>query len=244
VNASTPISSPARIAQGVSLTTDTGNRVLIRAWRGEGSYARVYQAVYSRTGGLCALKMAKPEIHEGVQRLSSEREALLAVHDPHVVALLDWGRHGDVPYLVLEWLEGETVYDLVGSRRRLPLRQSLEILEGVCAGLAAIHLQGMAHGDIRAQNVLLVDGRGAVLTDPGVSAGADLHPGQTEDIRSVGALLHRMLAGEDPSPGRVRLTAGTAYSRAVVDLWERTQASRPPAASELVTEVRRLRLTL
>lgn len=233
-----------RLQPGAVLATEGGHTVRVRSWRGEGSYARVYQAVYSRTGGPCALKLAKAEIPEAGARLESERGVLTGLSHPRIVALLDWGPHPDTvhapPFLVLEWLEGETLWDVIAARRRLPLRQTVDILEGVCDALACIHSRGLAHGDIRPQNVLVLPGRGAVLTDPG----AEGRPLPADDTRAVGGLLHHMLTGEPPAAGRPGLGSGAGYNRAAVQLWQRTQAEQPPAMADLLAEVRRLRQTL
>jgi serine/threonine protein kinase len=246
---------PAHFQPGIRLVTDLGRAVAVHSWRGEGSYARVYRGDYNARP--CALKLAKREILEAGIRLEGEREVLARVHSPHVVALLDAGRYGDIPFLVLEWLEGETLLDLVKSRRRLPLRQALEILEAVCSGLCDLHSQGVAHGDVRPENVIVVPGRGAVLTDPGAALGTG-QPGAglsnptgppglsvfSGDIRAVGTVLHRMLTGEEPGGEPTRLTAAAGYNRAAVQLWEHTRASQCPDAGALLAQVRHLRRSL
>lgn len=238
---STPFSSTSsRLGTGARLVADSGQSVLVRAWRGEGSYARVYQGVLEPTGALCAVKAAKPEIPEAGERLRRERGVLTAVRHPHLVRLLDGGNEGGLPWLALEWLEGETLLDLIAARRRLPLRASLEHLETVLDAAAAIHARGLIHGDIRPQNVIVVAGRGAVLTDPGAEPEAT----EGDDVRAAGALFHRMLTGVDPAGSPAVLTPAAGYSRAAVQLWERTAGPRLPSARELLGEVRNLRRSL
>lgn len=234
------LSPVGRLSPNSSLRTGSGETISVCAWRGEGSYARVYRGVYSRTGGPCAVKVPKPEIAEARERLEREGEALAGLSHPHIVSLLDRGSHDGVPYLVLEWLDGETLRDLVIARRRLALRQSLLLVETVCAALAHLHARALCHGDVRPQNVLVVPGRGAVLTDPG--AGGDA--GCAEDVRAAGRLLHEMLTGVEPSPLDVRLTTNAGHGPAVVRLWESTQAEPTPTASEFLNAVRRLSHTL
>ncbi|HEU4752688.1 MAG TPA: protein kinase, partial [Armatimonadota bacterium] len=196
-------------------------------------------AGYHPRGGLCALKLAKAEIPDAAARLRREKQVLAQLRHPRVVALLDAGEHAGTPFLVLEWLEGETLLDLVQTRRRLALRQSLEISEAVADGLAAIHAHGLVHGDIRPQNILVVPRRCAVLTDPGGGEpGASTLP--ADDIRAVGGLLHLMLTGF-PESDPPRLTAAAGYNRAVVQLWEQVRSDRPLTASDLLSQLRRLR---
>jgi hypothetical protein len=231
------IASTSRILAGASLATELGEAVTVRSWRGEGSYARVYRAFYSRTRGECAVKIAKPEVPDAADRLRREREVLAPVRHSKVVSLLDAGSIHGTPFLVLEWLEGETLLDVVNARRRgLALRQALEVLEAAAEGAAHLHGLGLVHGDIRPQNVLVVPGRPVVLTDPGgLGTPAD-------DVRALGGLLRLMLTGD---PGGARpLAPGGGLNPAAVALWERSQAERAPTVSELLAEAGRIRRSL
>jgi serine/threonine protein kinase len=231
-----------RIQPGVLLLSDRSERVEVGSWHGEGSYARVYRATLPDGKGPCALKIAKPEISDSAEWLAEEQRVLEAVRHPHLVELLGAGHAEASPFLVLEWLEGEALHDLVRARRRLPVRQALEILEPLTAATAAIHARGMAHGDVRAQNVLVVPRRGAVLIDPGPGAPALLGDSLAcRDVRCLGELLHLMVTGAPPSPDRAVLATTNGFSRAVVELWTRTQSAAVPGAAELQQQVGRVR---
>jgi serine/threonine-protein kinase len=233
-----------RPAPGVSLPTASGGIVVIRAWRGEGSYARVYRAAYARPGDSpldatqCALKLPKPEIAEAADRLRREGEVLARLNHPRVVKLLDRG-DGTAPFLALEWLEGETLLDLVHARRRLPLRQALELLAGLAEALAHFHERGLAHGDVRGQNLLVLPTRGAVLTDPEPVAPATT----AGDVQAAGVLLSLMLTGQETAAG-VPLTTAGGHNRAVVELSTRLASANPPSARGLLEEVQALRARL
>ncbi|HTE17504.1 MAG TPA: protein kinase [Armatimonadota bacterium] len=237
----TPRAPSGGIPPDSLLPCEGGSPVLLRAWRGEGSYARVYQG--TRIGAPCAVKLAKAEIPEAADRLRAEREVLAAVRHPRIVALLDRGDYHGIPFLVLEWLEGGTLLELVQSRRRLPLRQSLEFLEAVCDGVVALHGHGRIHGDIRAQNVLVIGGRGAVVTDPQGTPPPDV-PAAAGDVRALGRLLHQMLTGDEPGPAGTRLTTAEGYNKGAVRLWEWTQAADAPSAGAVLAEIWRLRASL
>ncbi len=231
-----------RLAPGVDLRTVAGQAARVRFWRGEGSYARVYGGEYSLTGAPCAVKVAKAEIPDAPSRLNDEQRLLAQLAHPQVVRLIDSGELASsepagVPFLVLEWLEGETLRDLVQARRRLALRQSLEILEAAAGAVAHIHSRGLTHGDVRAENLIVLPGRCAVLTDP---AGVGTAAG---DVRALGQALHLMLTGSAPGAAPLLRTAA-GYNRSAVQLWERTQAPSPPSAGDLLAELRRLRASL
>lgn len=229
---------------GASFPTASGGQIVIRAWRGEGSFARVYRAAYLRPGQApfdaceCALKLPKPEIAGSAERIRAEGDLLSRLDHPQLGALLDSGA-ADAPFLVLEWLDGETLLDLVRARRRLPLRQALEHLERILAALAHCHSRRVVHGDVRGQNVLVLPGRGAVLTDPEPVSPAT----QSGDLRAAGALLYLMLTGSEPNSGEMLTTAG-GYNRAVVELATRLASEVPPSAQEALGEVQRLRSRL
>lgn len=234
-----------RIQPGVSLRSVRGESVEVGPWQGEGSYARVYRASLAGTRETCALKMAKPEIPDASRWLQQERRVLEAVQHPHLVRLLGAGSTEVTSFLLLEWLEGEALHDLVRARRRLPVRQALEILAPLTAATAAIHARGLAHGDIRSQNVLVVPRRGAMLIDPGVSEA--VAPGvrlSQLDVQRLGELLHLMVTGSLPAPDHVLLATAHGFSRPVVELWSQTQSAEPPTAAALQQQVERLRGSL
>jgi serine/threonine-protein kinase len=236
-----PLSGAApRLTPGTVLRTDDGRTVLVRAWRGEGSHARVYRGILEQSGAPCAVKVAKPEVPESGERLRRECEVLTGVQHPRVVRLVAARTEGCGPWLVLEWLDGDTLLDLVAARRRLALRQSLQHLESALDGLAAIHEGSFLHGDVRAENLLVVPDRGAVLTDPGGTPTAT----RADDIRDAGVLFHRMLTGEPPGDGDSVLTTSAGYSRAAVQLWRRMRAAEPAPTREILLAVRELRRTL
>lgn len=228
----------ARLTPGATLTTLSGAVVTIHSWRGEGSYANVYRALLGPSRRACALKVPKAEIPDAALYLEREREVLARLRHPHVVCLLDAAEWSERPVSVLEWLDGETLRELLAARKRLPLRQTLDLLTGIADGLAHIHGRGLVHGDVREQNVLVLKERGAVLTDPLGTGDA------AADVRTAGALLHRMLTGEHPSPGALRLTPAAGYNPSIVRLWEQTQADPPLPAAALLEQARRLRAAI
>lgn len=238
------MNAPLRLQPGLTLRTEQGETVLVERWRGEGSFARVYRAMLTHSGTPCALKMAKPEVADSASWLAAEREVLERVKHPHLAAALGAGDAAGTPFLLLEWLDGDTLLDLVSSRRRLPLRQALDLLQPVTSALAAIHAERLAHGDIRPQNVVAAP-RGAVLADPGMTDPAlPLEGRQRHDTRALGRLLYLMLTGREWTHGAPPLSTANGFSRAVVELWTPTCAGIPPAAPEFLRSVERVRKTL
>ncbi len=111
-----------------------------------------------------AVKLLKPGMPEDqVNRF--RREALLTggLSSPHVVKTSDFGELPNArPYLVMEWLRGETIAHLLGREERLPAKRAARIIDGVLAGLEAAHNGGVVHRDLKPENIF-------VVTEPGVT---------------------------------------------------------------------------
>lgn len=233
---------------GTRVLTAAGAAFTVRAWRGEGSFARVYQG--EGGGRPAALKFARPEIPGAGERLAAEARVLAAVSNPHVVQHLGGGAWHGLSFLVLEWLDGTPLGELVEARRRLAVRQALEIMEAVLDGLAALHAAGQAHGDLRPQNVLVLPGRCAVLLDPGAAVagrwpdGLEGECSPAEDVRAAGALLHLLLTGEVPAAGASRLGPRAGFNPRIVRLWQMAAGETPAPSAELLQTVRDLRRSL
>lgn len=231
------------LKSGAVLATDRIEPVFVRFWVAEGSFAQVYQGAYGPDGLPCAVKLPKTHVEDAVELVRLQGDMLLRVQGPGVVRLLDRGTTDGIPFLVLEWLEGGTLRELIQSRRRLPLRQALEILEQLAGALAAFHREGLPHGDIRGENVVL-EGRGAVLVDPhGLPVGSVPPPSVRGDLHATAALMHLMLTGEPDSASQPRLTTGAGYRREAVQLWERLRSGALSAA-ELAKQSAALRRSL
>jgi serine/threonine protein kinase len=239
------VNTPAHIRPGLMLETETGQRLRVEAWRGEGSYARVYHAVSLPENEPGALKVAKPEIPEAAARLAYERAILSAVRHPRVVRLLSAGRAYGSPFLLLEWLDGESLRDLVAARRRLPLKSSLELFAAACEAVAALHDAALVHGDIRPENLIVLPQRGAVLTDPGPPLDSSQPPSTpADDLHRLGDLLYLMLTGRPAETHYPPLSAAGGFNRSAVALWEATRVPSTLNAHELAHTAARIQHSL
>jgi serine/threonine-protein kinase len=139
---------------------------LAGAWRIEvaparGGFGAVYRARHATDGRPAAVKLLLPFLlgsEDARERFAREIEVLRRVEHPNVVRLLDAGSLADGrPYYVMDWIDGPTLDRRIGGTG-LPLDEVVRIMDGVCAGLGAVHAAGLLHRDLKAQNVLLAPG--------------------------------------------------------------------------------------
>jgi hypothetical protein len=133
---------------------------------GVGGMSEVYRARDGRLGRDVAIKFLDFEAARHPERLrlfEHEARAAGAIEHPAIVAVHDVGQEGDVPYVVLELVEGETLQRRL-LRGRLPVRKALEAAIQIGHGLAAAHERGILHNDLKPANVILTrDGRVKIL---------------------------------------------------------------------------------
>jgi tRNA A-37 threonylcarbamoyl transferase component Bud32 len=192
---------------------------------GRGGMATVYLARDTSLDRPVALKVLAEHLADDEDfRRRFLREARLAarlVH-PNVVQVYDVGEGERGPYIVMEYVEGETLSDELRRRGRLPPAEVVEIGIQLCAALAAAHAEGLVHRDIKPQNVLLRPDGQVKIADFGIARSVDatrqtevgtvlgtaayLAPEQARgeqvtaaaDIYSLGVVLYELLTGRTP----------------------------------------------
>src|SRR5262249_42304871 len=91
---------------------------------------------------------------ERLRRFQKEARALAALEHPHVLRIYHVGQEGSIYYVVMEWLRGGSVQQLVDERGALPWVEATRILVVACLGLEAVHGAGLVHRDIKPGNLL------------------------------------------------------------------------------------------
>jgi serine/threonine-protein kinase len=122
--------------------------------------ATVYTAIDERLERTVALKIIHPSqatnVHF-VDRFTDEAKTIARLTHPNVVAVYDQGRHQGLPYLVMEYVQGSTLRDLLTRRRRLNAVEALAIGEQMLSAIAAAHRAGLVHRDVKPENVLVAE---------------------------------------------------------------------------------------
>ncbi|HEY5923858.1 MAG TPA: serine/threonine-protein kinase [Kofleriaceae bacterium] len=126
---------------------------------GSGGFGSVYKAAHVEVGRLAAIKVLRRELashREAVARFEREATTFSRIKHPNLVDVLGFGRLADGrPYYVMELLSGQDLATRINEQGRLTIEESISILEPLCAGLAAVHVEGVVHRDIKASNVFL-----------------------------------------------------------------------------------------
>ncbi|OAE01485.1 PASTA domain-containing protein [Arthrobacter sp. OY3WO11] len=204
------------------------NRYAVRSKLARGGMSTVYLATDQRLERDVALKVLHPHLSADdnfLGRLGREAKAAARLSHPHVVGVLDQGNDGRTAYLVMEYIKGHTLRDLINEKGALPPRLALALIDPVVEGLGAAHAAGFIHRDVKPENVLISDDGRIKIGDFGLaravttatSTGAligtvaylspELVLGRPADARSdiysLGIMLYEMLTGRQPFDGEV-----------------------------------------
>jgi eukaryotic-like serine/threonine-protein kinase len=163
---------------------------------GAGGMGEVYRARDTRLQRIVALKVIRPDLltdPAAAQRFEREARAVAALSHPHISALFDVGRHDGADFLVMEYLEGETLASRL-ARGKLPLEQALQVGSQIADALAAAHNAGIVHRDLKPANIILTK-TGAKLLDFGLAKPAT--------VGTAGGVLDTVTRAEPTGAGVV-----------------------------------------
>jgi eukaryotic-like serine/threonine-protein kinase len=205
--------------------TVLSGRYKLEAKLGSGGMSTVYLARDTTLDRSVAVKVMHREMSEQadqLERFRQEARAVAKLSHPNVVAVIDAGEDGGHPYIVFEYVEGETLKQRINRIGALDPQEALAYAIEIARGLTVAHARNMVHRDIKPQNVLIDSEGRAKLTDFGISRQLEQdgmtatgrvlgttdyvapeqamgHPvDQRSDIYSLGVVLYEMLVGQVP----------------------------------------------
>ncbi|MCF6278141.1 MAG: serine/threonine protein kinase, partial [Anaerolineales bacterium] len=138
---------------------------------GQGGMATVYKAYHASLDRYVALKVLHPAFLEDpnfLARFQREARVVAKLEHPNIVPIYDFADHEGQPYLVMKFVEGETLKALL-SRGRLSSQQIWKVVDSVGSGLAYAHKQGILHRDVKPSNVIMANDGQIYLADFGLA---------------------------------------------------------------------------
>ena len=228
---------------------------------GKGGMALVYRAKDNRTGPQVAVKILRPEFiedQEFLERVDREAQTASKMSHHNIVNLLDIGQEGDLRYLVMEYVNGHTLKDVILQKGALPATVAAQIAIRILSALRHAHENGIIHRDIKSQNILVNTEGHVKVSDFGIArvAGSNtisrtdnvmgsvhyFSPEQAKgtpvsyasDLYSVGVVLYEMLTGQLPFDGDTPVVIAMQHINAKPKNVCEINPSVPPALAQVV----------
>jgi serine/threonine-protein kinase len=224
----------------------------------------VYRAFDTTLERRVAVKLMHREIasdSDQLERFRREARSVAQLSHPHIVGVIDAGEEDGRPYIVFEYVEGETLKDRIRRMGRLPVDEAIASAIALARALGAAHARAIVHRDIKPQNVLVDEEGSAKVTDFGIARSLEeegltadgrvlgttdyVSPEQAlghdvdgqSDIYSLGVVLYEMLTGDVPFQGENQVSVAMKHVRE--DLPD-VQLMRPEVSARLAAVLDRM----
>ena len=230
---------------------------------GAGGFGAVYLAEQPAVGREVAVKVILPEYANTpmfIRRFETEAQLVARLEHPYIVPLYDYWRDPNGAYLVMRYLRGGNLTDLIKRDGPLSFERAGIMLNQIASALAVAHASGVVHRDLKPDNILLDESGNHYLTDFGIAKdiGAEsmdltqtgtiigspayLSPEQItgdevtplSDVYSLGILLHYALTGEHPFPGKTPTAMLVHQMKDPLPLLEVRRADAPDALEDVL----------
>lgn len=239
-------------------------RYRLDAQIGAGGMSTVYRAFDQTLERRVAIKLMHREIasdSDQLERFRREARAVAQLSHAHIVGVIDAGEDEGRPYIVFEYVEGETLKERIRRLGRLPVDEAIAYAIEIARALGCAHSHHIVHRDVKPQNVLIDSEGSAKVTDFGIARTLDqegltadgrvlgttdyVSPEQAlghdvngqSDIYSLGVVLYEMLVGDVPFHGENQVSVAMKHVREdMPDL----QSRRPEASATLASVLDRM----
>src|SRR5246500_2354137 len=245
------------------LGTTLNDRYRLEARIGAGGMSTVYRALDETLQRQVAIKLMNREVStdsDQLERFRREARAVAQLSHPHVVGVIDAGEDDGRPYIVFEYVEGETLKERIRRAGRLPMAEAVAYAIVIARALGAAHARHIVHRDVKPQNVLIDEEGSAKVTDFGIARTLDeegltadgrvlgttdyVSPEQAlgqpvtgqSDLYSLGIVLWEMLTGDVPFKGDNQVAVAMKHVREPLP---DVQRRRPEVSAALAAVVDR-----
>src|SRR5690348_5258890 len=228
---------------------------------GAGGMSTVYRATDETLQRTVAIKLMNREIatdSDQLERFRREARAVAQLSHPHIVGVIDYGEDDGRPYIVFEYVEGETLKERIRRSGRLPITEAVAYAIEIARALGTAHARHIVHRDVKPQNVMIDEEGSAKVTDFGIARTLDeegltadgrvlgttdyVSPEQAlgrpvtgqSDLYSLGIVLYEMLTGEVPFKGENQVAVAMKHVREQIP---DVQYKRPEVSSALAAVV-------
>ena len=243
------------------LGTTLSGRYRLEARIGAGGMSTVYRALDETLQRQVAIKLLNREVasdSDQLERFRREARAVAQLSHPHIVGVIDAGEDESRPYIVFEYIEGETLKDRIRRVGRLPIPEAVAYAIEIERALGAAHARHIVHRDVKPQNVLIDEEGSAKVTDFGIARTLEeegltadgrvlgttdyVSPEQAlgqhvtgqSDLYSLGVVLYEMLTGEVPFKGENQVAVAMKHVREILP---DVQSKRPEVSAALAAVV-------
>lgn len=236
------------------------NRYVIERRVARGGMATVYQAIDQRLERPVAMKIMHPHLAEDeefTRRFIQEARQAARLAHPNIVNVFDQGQEGAITFIVMEYLPGITLRELLNDFGALTAAQTLDIVKAILLGLDAAHQAGIVHRDLKPENVLLADDGRIKIADFGLARAAGNNTAASQallgtiaylspelisrgvadvrsDIYALGIMMFEMLTGKQPYQGDQAVTIAYQHTNDYVSAPSSHNPTIPAQFDEVV----------
>ncbi len=243
------------------LGTILSGRYRLEVRIGAGGMSTVYRALDETLERRVAIKLLNREVSsdsDELERFRREARAVAQLSHPNVVGVIDAGEDDSRPYIVFEYVEGETLKERIRRLGPLPIPEAVAYAIEIARALGAAHARHIVHRDVKPQNVLIDEEGAAKVTDFGIARTLDeegltadgrvigttdyVSPEQAlgspvtgqSDLYSLGIVLYEMLTGEVPFKGDNQVAVAMKHVREPLPDVQQTRSDISAALASVV----------
>lgn len=245
--------------------TVLGNRYEIIKKIGDGGMAFVYKAKDILLNRIVAVKVLRPEFvddDEFLGKFKREAEAVASLSHPNIVNVYDVGEDGKVHYIVMEYIDGQNLKEIIKNEGTLDEYTALDITKQIAMALSAAHRKGIIHRDIKPHNILISnEGRVVKVADFGIAKAVSnstmtnigsiigsvhyFSPEQAKgkyvsnnaDLYSLGIVLYEMIIGKVPFRGDSPISIALQHINDEIEFTSEEQVNIPQSVRTIIKKL-------